>query len=208
MSLRLIDKPECPFCWRVRLAAAWQGRPIERLERSDPVVQAEWTRLSPSRSVPLLIDGELVLTDSGAMLEYLSETGTPLLPRDPLQRARARNLIAYADTPLGSALRPLVFEKRDKPESQWDRALLRQATIDYDKALPSLEALLQRHPHFVHDLPNLADCALLPRFALAEHYGLPIPEQYPALRQWYRRLSHTPAFLASAPAGWFEEQPA
>jgi glutathione S-transferase len=208
VSLRLFDKPECPFCWRVRLAAAWQGRAVERLERSDPTVQTEWARLSPSRSVPLLVDGELVLTDSTAILEYLSETGPTLLPADPAQRARARNLVAYADSPLGVAVRRVVFEKRDKPESDWDPALIRAAAADFDQTLPALEALLKSHRHLISDAFGLADCALLPRFALAARYGMAIPPDYPLLRDWYRRLTTTPAFAASAPEGWISEHPA
>ena len=36
--LKLIDKPECPFCWRVRIALALQERPAGSLDRSDPDV--------------------------------------------------------------------------------------------------------------------------------------------------------------------------
>lgn len=202
---RLIDKPECPFCWRVRLAAAWQGRPLHLLSRDDPAVQAEWERLSPSRSVPLLIDGALVLNDSNAILEYFNDSGPALLPADPQLRARARNLVAYADNPLGAALRPLVFEKRDKPRDQWDPDLLAKAAADFEQAVLPLEALLSEHRHFINDIPNLADCALLPRFALAARYGLAIPAQAPQLRRWYQRLSTTAAFATSAPAGWSKE---
>ena len=93
--IRLIDKPECPFCWRVRIAAALQGRAMHSMDRSDPDVLVEWQRLSPSQTVPVMIEDDLVLTDSGPMLEYLAETGPALLPDSPRRRAEARSWIVY-----------------------------------------------------------------------------------------------------------------
>lgn len=112
--IRLIDKPECPFCWRVRIAAALQGRAMHSMDRSDPDVLVEWQRLSPSQTVPVMIEDDLVLTDSGPMLEYLAETGSALLPDFPRRRAEARSWIVYGDNVLGRSLREVVFEKRDK----------------------------------------------------------------------------------------------
>ena len=126
--IRLIDKPECPFCWRVRIAAAMQGRVMHSMDRSDPDVLAEWQRLSPSQTVPVLIEDDLVLTDSGPMLEYLAETGPALLPDSPRRRAEARSWVVYGDRILGQSLREVVFEKRDKPENEWDQDRIRKGT--------------------------------------------------------------------------------
>src|SRR5437762_2527649 len=49
-------------------------------------------RLSPLRRIPVLIDGDLSISDSTVICEYLDEAypGHPLLPADPRDRARAR----------------------------------------------------------------------------------------------------------------------
>ncbi|KAB7623350.1 glutathione S-transferase family protein [Alkalilimnicola sp. S0819] len=198
-TLRMIDKPECPFCWRVRMAAALQGRKVAHLNREDPVVLAEWERLSPNRTVPVLIDGDFVLTESMPMLEYLAETGTALLPDAPRARAEARNLVYYADNPLGKATKTFVFEKRDKPESEWDQALIDAGVAAYHAALPALEQRLGAQEYFSGKAPGLADCALWPRFALAELYGEPIPREYKQLRAWYVRLASRNDVLSAAP---------
>ena len=176
IRIRLIDKPECPFCWRVRIAAAMQGRAMHSMDRSDPDVLAEWQRLSPSQTVPVLIEDDLVLTDSGPMLEYLAETGPALLPDSPRRRAEARSWVVYGDRILGQSLREVVFEKRDKPENEWDQDRIRKGTQ-----------------------PTLAECALFPRFALALLYGVDIPADFPRTRQWFGRLATYPAFLSSSP---------
>jgi len=63
----------------------------------------EFERLSPLRRIPVMIDGDFVLTDSSIICEYLDETygGHALLPPAPCDRARARWLEEYADSRLG-----------------------------------------------------------------------------------------------------------
>ena len=197
--IRLIDKPECPFCWRVRIAAALQGRAMHSMDRSDPDVLVEWQRLSPSQTVPVMIEDDLVLTDSGPMLEYLAETGSALLPDFPRRRAEARSWIVYGDNVLGRSLREVVFEKRDKPESEWDQGRIRRGTRGFLSGLPALEIALRDENFLLGNWPTLAECALFPRFALALLYGVDIPADFPRTRQWFGRQAIHPAFLSSSP---------
>ncbi|WP_204336700.1 glutathione S-transferase family protein, partial [Proteus mirabilis] len=61
----------------------------------DPIVPFygtdAFTRVSPLRRIPVLIDGELVLNDSTVIAEYVDERWPepPLMPRSPADRARA-----------------------------------------------------------------------------------------------------------------------
>ena len=197
--IRLIDKPECPFCWRVRIAAALQGRAMHSMDRSDPDVLVEWQRLSPSQTVPVMIEDDLVLTDSGPMLEYLAETGSALLPDFPRRRAEARSWIVYGDNVLGRSLREVVFEKRDKPESEWDQGRIRRGTRGFLSGLPALEMALRDENFLLGNWPTLAECALFPRFALALLYGVDIPADFPRTRPWFGRQAIHPAFLSSSP---------
>jgi glutathione S-transferase len=199
IRIRLIDKPECPFCWRVRIAAAMQGRAMHSMDRSDPDVLAEWQRLSLSQTVPVLIEDDLVLTDSGPMLEYLAETGPALLPDSPRRRAEARSWVVYGDRILGQSLREVVFEKRDKPENEWDQDRIRKGTHGFLGGLAALEMALQDESFLLGNQPTLAECALFPRFALALLYGVDIPADFPRTRQWFGRLATYPAFLSSSP---------
>jgi glutathione S-transferase len=63
----------------------------------------EFERLSPLRRIPVLIDGDVSVSDSTVICEYLEDAypGHPLLPSDPKDRARARWFEEYADTRLG-----------------------------------------------------------------------------------------------------------
>jgi glutathione S-transferase len=73
----------------------------------DPITaffgNEEFARLSPLRRIPVLVHGDLVLTDSTVICEWLDDAlpGHPLLPADPADRARSRWLEEYADTRMG-----------------------------------------------------------------------------------------------------------
>ena len=63
----------------------------------------EFQRLSPLRRIPVLIDGDLSVSDSTVICEYLDDAygGHHLYPANPRDRARARWLEEFADTRLG-----------------------------------------------------------------------------------------------------------
>lgn len=59
----------------------------------------DYLALNPKGRVPVLITPEGPLTEVGAILEYLGETALPVLvPVDPLQRARMREVMYYLGT--------------------------------------------------------------------------------------------------------------
>lgn len=70
---------------------------------------AGFSRLSLTRRVPTLVHGDFALSESSAITEYLDELfpGTPLYPRAPRDRARARQLQAW----LRSDLMPIRVER-------------------------------------------------------------------------------------------------
>lgn len=59
----------------------------------------DFLALNPKGRVPVLVTPEGLLTETGAILEYLGETVLPaLLPIDPLQRARMREIMYFIGT--------------------------------------------------------------------------------------------------------------
>ena len=103
-----------------------------------------FSRLSPLRRIPVMVDGDLVLSDSSVICQYLEDKqATPaLLPKDIADRARARWLEEFADTRMGDvfiwrlfnqiAIRPSVWgEKGDR--EMVDRTLKEEVptVLDY-----------------------------------------------------------------------------
>ncbi|MGE0422725.1 MAG: glutathione S-transferase family protein [Reyranellaceae bacterium] len=117
----------------------------------DPIVpfygDDRFSQLSPLRRIPVLIDGDLVLTDSSVICQYLEELqpSPALLPTDIRDRARARWLEEFADTRMGDvfiwrlfyrvAVGPAVFgDKRDSDQ------VARTVSEDVPTVLDYLEA--------------------------------------------------------------------
>jgi maleylpyruvate isomerase len=82
--------------WRVRIALNLKGVAVQhafRHLRRDEQRAPDYLKLNPQGLVPsLVLDDGTVLTQSLAIVEYLDETHPepPLLPKDPLGRARVR----------------------------------------------------------------------------------------------------------------------
>src|SRR3972149_5883076 len=57
-------------------------------------MKAPFTRLNPSKQVPVLEDGDFVLTESSSILKYLADKiGSPAYPQDPKKRARVNEMM-------------------------------------------------------------------------------------------------------------------
>jgi maleylpyruvate isomerase len=81
------------YSLKVRLALALKGCSVELREPPEGSYRsAAYRALVPAATVPALVDGRVVLTESDAIIEYVEETkkGALLLPPDPAGRARAR----------------------------------------------------------------------------------------------------------------------
>jgi glutathione S-transferase len=105
-----------PYAWRVWLSLEHLGLPYElkMLSFADgDLHKPEFLALNPRGRVPVLKDGDFVLYESSAIVEYLDDAygdRGALLPRAVRERAVARRLIREADSYIGYALERLVEE--------------------------------------------------------------------------------------------------
>lgn len=104
--VRIVGSFLSPYVRKVLVALECKGVPYE----VDPIVpfygDDEFSRLSPLRRVPVLVDDAVTLCDSTVICEYLEERFPlpPLLPEGPAARARARWFEEFADTRMGDVL--------------------------------------------------------------------------------------------------------
>ncbi|MES9828747.1 MAG: glutathione S-transferase family protein [Candidatus Thiodiazotropha sp.] len=197
-EVSLYDKPECPFCWRVRMALQRCNVDYQHYRYDDPEHLQKWQRLSPGNTVPLLMIDEIVITESAVMLEYLNDRYGNLLPASARERALARELARYADAQVGEAVRKLVFERRQREPKEWDQGVIASAMEAWHQALPRLERALAETDYFV-PAAGIPDYVLASRFGLAMAYGM-APPQTPLLGDWFARMADRSEFLDSAPS--------
>jgi glutathione S-transferase len=88
----LYQFPNSPFARRVRVALALKGLSAElRDTRNDATHREASHRLNPMKTVPVLVDGDRVITQSAAMIHYLDEKHPtpPLWPTGPARAVTA-----------------------------------------------------------------------------------------------------------------------
>ncbi|RVT48475.1 maleylacetoacetate isomerase [Rubrivivax albus] len=163
--------------YRVRIGLALKGlaydyKPVH-LPKNEQTGES-YMAVSASRLVPLLKDGDTVLTQSLAILEYLDETHPepPLLPADPVARARVRAIamdIACEIHPLNNlrVLRYLVgpMKLSEDDKNRWYRHWV-------ETGLEVVERQLAARPGtYCHgDTPTLADVCLVPQIFNAQRF--------------------------------------
>lgn len=195
--------------WRVRIALAWKALPY----RQAPVnilagaqLAPEHLALNPQGRVPVLVaDGE-ALFQGPAILEWLEEVAPapPLLPADPLGRARVRGMSALVATDT-TPFQNLIVARELAARFAAEPAGIGGFVCGFlTRGLTTLEALVARHGGaFCHgDALSLADLHLVTQLFGARRFGVEV-DALPRLLAVEARCAALPAFQAAAP----ERQP-
>jgi len=196
--------------YRVRIAMNLKGLPYEaapiHLLRNGGEQLAEGYRaVNPSALLPALVDEGNVIHQSLAIIEYLEETHpqVPLLPADPLGRARVRALaqtVACDTHPLTNlrVLKHLTghMGHSDAEKLEWYRHWLGEGMAMLEAHLAGESAT----GRFCHgDTPTMADCCLAPQVFNAQRFELDMAP-YPTIARIHANCSELPAFQAAHPA--------
>ena len=160
-----------------------------------------FSKLSPLRRIPVLVDGDLVLSDSTAICEYLEDKqpAPALLPADIRDRARARWLEEFADTRMGDVFIWRLFNQIAIRPSVWgekgDRELVdRTLKEDVPMVLDYLEGEAPADG-FRFGALSIADIAIACYFRNAGWVRFQIDAaRWPLASGWMTRTLATPAF--------------
>ncbi len=194
--------------FRVRIALKIKGLDYDVIskdllvgEQFDP----EYISLNPQGMVPsLVLDDTDTLTQSMAVLEYLEEVypEPPLMPKDPLARARVRAIcmIAVADT------HPLIVPRVRKyitQEFQLGEKELNSWILNWSQlGLASIESHLKGNnsvgKYCEGDTITLADLCVVPQVGSAKMYGLDL-NPYPNVIRVFNNCMELSEFVEAGP---------
>lgn len=157
----IYDLPISIYGFKLRLAIALKGAAVETREPPGGSYRSpEFRAIIPAGTIPALVDGDFILSETDAIVEYLDDAaiGSPLLPSDAKLRARTRMLSRWCDLRYEAALRSL-FPQVKSPER--DSAAIVSADARLLAALALFEQTLdERGPFAIGARPGLADCGL------------------------------------------------
>lgn len=188
--------------WRVRIALGlkgvqWEYVPVHLLEGEQHA--SEHSSKNPMGQVPVLEverDGKLhMLGQSLAIIEYLEETHPEpaLLPRDPIARARTRQLAEIVNSGIQPMQNLGVLEHLAVVAPSADKKAW--AAHFVGRGLAALETLARRTAgrYLVGDDVTLADVCLVPQLYGARRFGVAL-ESFPTLTAVEARLGELEAF--------------
>lgn len=191
--------------FRVRIALGIKGLDYTYIPvhlRKNEQFTESYAAVSAARLVPLLKDGDLTLTQSMAIMEYLDEVypEPPLLPKAPAERARVRALaqdIACEIHPLNN-LRVLRYLVNDLKLSEDDKNRWYRHWVE--TGLQAVERQLAAEPaRYCHgDTPTLADCLLVPQIFNARRFDCRT-DHVPHVMRVFDALMALPAFDRAQP---------
>lgn len=211
--MKLYDYFRSGAAYRTRIALNIKGLDYEQTfvhltRNGGEQLKPEYAAVNPQKLVPTLIDGDLTITQSMAIMEYIEETkpGAALLPKDAAGRARVRalaNIIACDIHPINN-LRVRNYVRDDLkagPDgmNKWIEKWIHAG-------LEAYEALVANNPAtgtFSHgDTPSMADCCLIPQLANGRTFKVGY-DAFPTILKIEQACLKHPAFIKAAP----ENQP-
>ncbi len=185
---------------KVRIALLEKGVPFEEDPSCTPSQKDEFVARSPMGKVPFLeLDGGQRLAESEVIAEYLEDAypQKPLLPKEPFERAKVRELVTVMELHLELPARRLyghVFFKRLATEE-----VIRAVEKDLPKGVRALKSLARFDPYMAGRDLTIADCAAfvhLPLVSLTTKlaYGRDVLEDMAPLKPYLKMLGERPAF--------------
>ena len=143
--------------------------------------------LNPYGKVPVLVDGDAVVYESAIIDEFLEERypEVPLMPKDPLERARVRIWIDYCNTRVQRAAGYIAHNYK-----------VEESRTELRTYLENLNRQMQGR-EYIADGYSLADITYIPFFVRRERYQVSIGDDLPHVKAWMERLLERPAVRAT-----------
>lgn len=192
-------------CRRVNATIAYLGLDVELIEpsmQSGDLKKADYLGLNPNGKVPTLVDDDLVLWESRAIMQYLgSKKPGDFWPNDPKKQADIARWQFWEAVHLSKGTGAFAFENLFKKifmKQEADPAALKAGEKEFHTFAPVLNAQLEGKQWVTGDKLTVADFSIGGCFSYAEASGLPW-QDYTHIRSWWARLGEVPAWRSTAP---------
>ena len=193
---RLYEYAPSGNCYKVRMLLSRLNKPFERIEmdiRNGATRTDDFLKLNSNGRVPVLVDGDVVLTESNAILWYLGRD-SDLLPDDVLSQARILQWMffeQYSHEPYIATLRNWISYANNAAE--YADEIEKRRPLGY-AALDVMEKHLATHAFFCGAGYSIADVALYAYTHVADEGEFDL-SGYAAIDQWLNRVRTQPRHI-------------
>ena len=188
----------------IELGMDYRKAPIRA--RSGETQTADFTRINTKQKIPVLEDGELVLSESTAIVTYLAERyggpGRLCVPDDIYLRAHYHEWIAFCAMELDATSLYVLRRHVYLPEIYGEApGAVETAKAYFDRLISAAANRLPKGQNYlVGETFTGADIVMVSCLDWAQRYGFALPEVFDAYR---RRLAERPSYAVAVKANEF-----
>jgi RNA polymerase-associated protein len=185
--MTLYSGTTCPFSHRCRIVLHEKQMDFRVIDVDLLGSPADIAAVNPFKRVPVFVERDLVLYEANTINEYIEERfpHPQLMPLDPQNRARARQLLFTMEQELYSHIHAL---EKNLKTAQDARTQVRDRLIE-------LSALFNRQKYMLSDEFSMPDVALAPLLWRLDHYGIELPKTAEPLLNYAQRVFSRRGFI-------------
>lgn len=193
--MTLFSTPRDPAGHRTRIVLAEKNISADNVEiAAGEKLPDDLADVNPYGSLPTLMDRDLALYSAHIIMEYLDERypHPPLMPVDPVSRARFRLFLYRIERDWYAAANTLDQSQNTGAASSWEAA--RKTIRD---GLVTIAPIFEQKPFFMSDEFSLVDCSVAPILWRLPLYKIELPDEAKAIYKYAERLFKRDSFRAS-----------
>ena len=187
-TMTLYSDPNCAQSHRVRIVLGEKDLVFNVVNVNNTDSNEDLIALNPNNTTPTFVDRNLVLYESRVIMEYLDERfpHPPLMPVDPVIRAKTRMVLHYIEKDLYGLLDDLKSSGEKKSTA---------AKVKLEENLMFSLNFLQGSKFFLSDDFSIIDCSIAPILWRLPEYGIKLPKSGKAIIQYADRIFERSSFM-------------
>ena len=188
--MTLFSGPACAQSHRTRIVLAEKDISCEIVDVTPDSIPEDLMDLNPTGSVPTLADRDLVVYSARVIIEYLDERfpHPPLMPVDPVSRARARLALTRVETDWYPQVEAILAG---------DTKVAAEARQNLRDSLTFSAEAFAAEPFFLSSDFSLVDCTIAQLLWRLPALGVELPRQAAAVIQYAERIFGRGSFQGS-----------
>jgi RNA polymerase-associated protein len=188
--MTLFSAQDCAQCHRTRIVLSEKDITVDIIDIDPENKPEDLLDLNPYNTVPTLVDRDLVLYEPRIIMEYLDERfpHPPLMPVDPVSRARSRLALYRVENDW--------YRLLDDLQHGGEKKQARARKMIKEMLIASAEVFAAK-TFFLSDEFSLVDCTIAPILWRLSFFRIDLPDSAKSVTDYMNRIFERESFIAS-----------